>query len=404
MKKYLFSSFLIALFAISAIATEPCKLPAIFIDTLYVSTGALQIEYEVIRPFDHVRVYVHSSWDLTSNEPKTVLLNGNTGKGKVSVPVNLITDQATFFNVFITGEGFINKDDSTNYESIRSKSAIFKKSKNNSIYQHRTQYNDKEQSLMAIEKRDHLVFVNSEGYFVGYDGKNIDMEQLKQTRKSAEERYEDPLTVNFHEIKEISEQKSDYNDDPSRAVQNYDFSISGNIRTSLTNGSSGFGTYMPETMVFLLFRHSSSPQNAYWVLTSSSLAFGTNVAITDAAGNFNFKFSINADLSSFNQVIFFVARYNDYVYLDIAGDVLYFSNLMMPIFAENATSTITFNPASSGINRSDIILIEPEILMGGSLGMFGYTGKMTNLLGYNISRIDVRKTNSSSYLGGAALM
>ena len=89
MKKFLFTSFLIASFAIHAIATTPCRLPAVAIDTLYMLSGALVVEYELIRPFDHISLGVGSNWVQASKDAKlVVLLSGNTGKSKVSVPVN----------------------------------------------------------------------------------------------------------------------------------------------------------------------------------------------------------------------------------------------------------------------------------------------------------------------------
>ena len=46
MKKFIASIFLIASFAVCAVATEPIdKLPAIIIDTIYVSSGVLVIEH-----------------------------------------------------------------------------------------------------------------------------------------------------------------------------------------------------------------------------------------------------------------------------------------------------------------------------------------------------------------------
>ena len=89
MKKLVFS-ILIALFAIRAMATTPMdKLPAIVIDTIYMSSGALVVEYEVLRPFDLISLNVQSSRSMTSRDAKPVLLSGNTGKGRTSVPVIL---------------------------------------------------------------------------------------------------------------------------------------------------------------------------------------------------------------------------------------------------------------------------------------------------------------------------
>ena len=101
MKKFVFS-ILIASIAMCAIATEPVdKAPAIVIDTLYEARGALVIEYEVFRPFDRVLLTVPSSDDQMVRGVHPVLLSGNTGKGRTSVPISLTTDEATNFNVFI---------------------------------------------------------------------------------------------------------------------------------------------------------------------------------------------------------------------------------------------------------------------------------------------------------------
>ena len=61
MKKLIFS-FLLASNAIYASATEPSKLPAIIIDTLYHVSGTLVVEYEVFRPFEQVVLSVQASW------------------------------------------------------------------------------------------------------------------------------------------------------------------------------------------------------------------------------------------------------------------------------------------------------------------------------------------------------
>ena len=101
MKKYVFS-ILTALFAIQAIATEPLdKLPAIVIDTLYETRGALVVEYEVLRPFDRVYLTVQKSWEQATKGVMPVSLSGNPGKGKTSVPISLIADHLIQFNVFI---------------------------------------------------------------------------------------------------------------------------------------------------------------------------------------------------------------------------------------------------------------------------------------------------------------
>ena len=103
-------------------ATEPGKLPAIVIDTLYMSSGNLVVEYEALRPFERISLSVRSSWESATKDAKPVLLSGNKGKGKTSVPVHLITDEAIHFNVFLTGGQFVNKGDSVKYEFFTFKS------------------------------------------------------------------------------------------------------------------------------------------------------------------------------------------------------------------------------------------------------------------------------------------
>ena len=93
MKKYVFS-ILIASFAIQAMATKPSKLPAIVIDTLYMSAGSLVVEYEALRPFDRISLSVQSSWEPVTKNEKPVILSGNPGKIRTRVPVDLLIGQA----------------------------------------------------------------------------------------------------------------------------------------------------------------------------------------------------------------------------------------------------------------------------------------------------------------------
>ena len=143
-------SILIALFAICASATTPAdKLPAIVIDTTYVSSEALVVEYEVIRPFDHINLIVQPSWKSATRVANPVLLSGNTGKSKTSVPVSLTTDQVTHFKVFLSGGQFTNKGDTADYNPNGYDYAIFKKQNDGTVKQFRTQYTEEEKNLIA---------------------------------------------------------------------------------------------------------------------------------------------------------------------------------------------------------------------------------------------------------------
>ena len=91
MKKLSLSIFLTAFIAVSAVATEPVdRLPAIVIDTIYVSKDVLVVEYEVIRQFERISMSVQSSWAQTIKDVNPVLLSGSTGKSVASANVSLI--------------------------------------------------------------------------------------------------------------------------------------------------------------------------------------------------------------------------------------------------------------------------------------------------------------------------
>lgn len=397
MKKLIFS-ILVMSFTISAIATEPCKLPAIIIDTLYESSGTLIIEYDVFKPFDHINLCVQSSWDLASDNVNPVLLSGKTGKNKTSVPINLITGQAIHFNVFLTGEKFANKEDSINYESSNYNYAILKKQEDNSVKQFRTQYTENEKLLM-MESRNNKFFFNRDGKFVADD----DM-PLNQTKKTAIERFEDPLAVTINKIMDIPEQKYDIVNGLSKMVKSYNFSITGNVRTKLSQTTNPWGTYIPETVVYLFFINSNHPNDFYHPVRAATWGTeGTHYAVTDCNGNFSFNFSASADLAHCNQAIIFVERRNPYVFLNIPGEIIDFGTIYhyYTVFQRNTDSTISFDPNLSGISEPNKIITVDNIFMGGALGMFYYAGKMGDLLGVNRSSttLEVYETNSSSYSG-----
>lgn len=397
--KNLFFIFLISSFTYSTFATEPRKLSSIVIDTLYESKGALVIEYEVFRPFDHISLCVQSSWDQSSKSVKPVLLSGNTGKNNTSVPISLNIGQKNQFNVFLEGQQFLSLNDTLIYESSACSYGIFEKQTDHTVKQYRTQYSEKEKSLIGNQKRN-MIYVDTLGRIVDTTGilvasKFSDPKIISHVKRSI-----DPLTIGIYEIIEMPSQNLDTINEPSRATSNYTFSISGNVRTEL---SSDWSTYIPETMVFLLFRNSSNPNSFYHPVSAyPSLILGTHVAKTDVSGNFSFDFSVNADLASLNinQAIILVARYNEYAYLSIAGDVLYYPAYDVPVFFENSNSTISFNPTnSSGISITDKQITVNNIVMGASLGMFWYSGKLASQLGYNLQSVTVYETNSSSYSG-----
>ena len=82
--------------------------PSVFrIDTVYVSSGSLVIEYEVIKPLSQVALHV---------QQKMLAGKGNVGKHRSVVPVDLPVGQPTGINIFLSGT-FVNKEDSLNYAS-----------------------------------------------------------------------------------------------------------------------------------------------------------------------------------------------------------------------------------------------------------------------------------------------
>ena len=365
MKKIIFS-ILIATFAINAFATKPLdKLPAIVIDTIYVSSGALVIEYEALRPFNQISLSVQSSWEQATKNVQPVLLSGSTGKSKASVPINLITDQPIHFNVFLTGGQFVNKNDTADYHSTGYDYAIFKKQNDNSVIQYRTQYTEEEKTMRAA-RRGNMVLINREGQFIDGNGKLIAMNFSDIKKRSANEKFVDPLAVNINELMEMP----DSINGQTRVTLNYNFSISGNVRT-VTDANSGWGTFIPETPVFLFFINSSNPSQLYHPVPHGSTFYnGIHFVTTDHNGDFEFDFSATADLSHVNQAILFVGRFNGFALLDITGE----NAASFPVFNRNSNSTIAFNPNNTNFTETNKLITVDNIRMGGAIGMFYYAG------------------------------
>jgi len=116
-----------------AYATIPGLPFAILVDTAYVSNDMhIELAYRVLVPFEKIHLSVHTSmddldagclsvgsnWKQASRDAKPVFLSGSPGKGRTSVPINLLTDEATHFNVFIAGGQFADKSDTAVYESF----------------------------------------------------------------------------------------------------------------------------------------------------------------------------------------------------------------------------------------------------------------------------------------------
>jgi len=159
-----------------------------------------------------------------------VLLSGNTGKSKTSVPISLSADEATHFNVFIAGGQFADKSDTVKYEPSAYNYAIFQKQKDGSVKQFRTIFSE-EEILQIAERRKTKIFINHEGQLVDFDGAPVSMERRGQFRESAAQRFEEPLGVNVvrrNNIVDIHEHENESTEVPSRSVKNYTFKISGN--------------------------------------------------------------------------------------------------------------------------------------------------------------------------------
>ena len=395
MKKLIFS-ILIASFAIQVSATIPLdKLPAIVIDTIYVSSGALVVEYEVLRPFDQISLSVKSNRSMSLNDAKPVLLSGNTGKRKTSLPVSLKADQATYFNVFLSGGEFLNKADTVDYQSNGYDYAIFRKQKDNTVKQFRTQYTEEEKSLVEKQIKD-KAFVRSGSQFNGINFSD-------STKRSVIERYDDPLAVDTYEIKAVSMHQDDSINGSLRAGKNYLINISGHVKTQ--TAANGWNTYIPETDVFLLFKSRNTSDLIYFCDSSApcTLFEGVQYSRTDASGNFNFNFSIDADLMTYLNIyeaVVFVARDNEYVSLNVPGTTLYYNcNIAVPVFLDGDDSKIAINNLLSGTYVSNKEIIVDNIRMASSLGMFWYAGNMLNQLNWQISGISVYETKSTDYGG-----
>ena len=393
MKQFFLSIFLTASFAMNAVATDPLdKFPAIVIDTIYMSSGALVVEYEVLRQFDQIHMNIQASRSQTINP---VLLSGNTGKGKTSIPVSLITDQATCFNVFLKGGQFANKGDTADYHPTGYDYAIFNKQLDNSVKQFRTRYTEQEKSIMD-EQMQNRVFIRNSGQFEGIGFSDT-------TKSSVIQRY-DPLAVDTYNTQAVPLHEDDSFNGSSRSV--YTFNISGNVRTA--PAGNGWRTFIPATDVFLKFRNSSQPNDLIYFYDTNypcTLFEGVHYSRTDGSGNFSFNFSIDASLINYlniNEAIIFVARDNEYVALSVSGPILQYNcNVDVPVFWDNSFSTIAINHGLQGIQVTNKEIVVNEFMMASSLGMFWYTGKMTNQLNWTLSRVPVYETDvpQSNYTG-----
>ena len=111
-----------------------------------------------MRPFDQVSLSVRSNRGTSLRDAKPVLLSGNTGKGKTSVPVSLKNEQATQFDVFLTGGQFANRGDTVDYNPNGHDYAIFKKQNDGIVKQFRTRYNEEDKYRMTERRENIFIF------------------------------------------------------------------------------------------------------------------------------------------------------------------------------------------------------------------------------------------------------
>lgn len=123
----------------------------------------------------------------------------------------------------------------------------------------------------------------------------------------------DPKNQRSYSPKNIN---ASYNSSQTMLNQSYTISISGKVKyQSSTYPYNDFGVY--GVKVELWFRNSSNPEQWYHPVYSSNCIGSQNIHydIIDEQGNYNFYFSFNGDLSSYNQALVIVSRDNAGAYM-----------------------------------------------------------------------------------------
>jgi len=382
------------------------KPSAIWIDSVYVHSGTLIVQYNVVKPLDQVRLYVQKDDDMQTAKGVPSILAGNTGKHIQTIPIDLIVGQPTGVNVILSGS-FVNKNDSLEYSSNNYRRIIVKREKDNGTLHYRMQYTEEEQLFLERQKKS-LFLINSEGKPMDGYGAVIQPDQNGVYQNYQDARFIDPLSIYNNDPFDVNYQSEDQdNIQPTRAT--YHFKISGNVNVY---GSALFDAPMPEARVFLFFVNSNNHSSLYHpVPFTSALVKGTHWALTDQSGNYSFDFNVTTtNLTNYNQIFLCVARHNDHVLLNIGadGESFYYSNphstgfsFDVLIFLRNYSTAYTaFNPSTTNLTLTGKNITVGNTIMGGGLGMFSYAGRLANQLGYNPPLIDVFQTSLAANVGG----
>jgi hypothetical protein len=310
--KKLIISIMFASCAIQAIAINASKISAIRIDTILVTSHTIEIEYEVLTPFDRVDLYISAENENNSKDAQPLAFTGNSGKCRKSVPINLIVDRPTYINVLIAGNQFISKSDSAAYTRGVYQHLIVKRLADNSIYHYRSQLTPEER-LMLTARRDSMIYFNREGLPIDGNGTALTGEQLDNIKESGK-RFTHPLSIYSGEVKFLNtEMPSEEESGIQRAgIQAYNIQISGNLVADLPSYFGFPSIPIAETAVYLFFINSNSPAqlNHPKAPNNNSLIEGTHFAVTDHNGNFSFNFQGSADFGNLNQIVLLVTKCN----------------------------------------------------------------------------------------------
>ncbi len=392
--------FLLCLFMVASLnATEIDLIKAIRIDTAFVNVNSfLEIEYQVIKPIEGLDLFINCNGNLDKN--KSISLSGAVGDYREKIFINLAPEQVTYIVIQFSGKGFVNKKDSLEYAPCAMKSLYVRKQKDR-VINYRTTYTEKEKEMMA-EQKSRLIWVNREGKLVrnnsrgklvhnnselveiDQEGKlihnNSELVEIDQEGKiiwpekdeSAKDfRYFDPLEINAYEMKDMAQNDVQIKNLQAASAQNYTINISGKVYTVGRATAETVDRTEPiyGTKVWLYFINSSN-SNAFYhpIPHNNQFQDGIHYSLTGYEGEFSFNFSVNADLSSYNQIILCVERQNEYIDMKIPGDHIYypsapFFEYYIPVFTRDASHNISFSPNISNISISnkDLRILEYDM-------------------------------------------
>lgn len=213
----------------------------------------------------------------------------------------------------------------------------------------------------------------------------------------------DPKNQRSYSPKNIN---TSYNSSQTMLNQPYTISISGKVKyQSSTYPYNNFGVY--GVKVELWFRNSSSPDQWYHLVYSSNCTGSQNIHydIVDEQGNYNFNFSFNGDLSSYNQALVIVSRDNAGAYMPLQSNGIrrWCNNTYSDWFSlaesyvgniNGSNSNITITNADATVNSADGAILR-KMMLAREFVVSRYNGSIP----FSLPPIYTLSTDLSQYAG-----